>query len=134
MRRKIKRKVFMMGMAVTATLPIGTAAKASGKPDYESHPYSGWRDVQMSVPAANADDVDPGKASLIGKLKNLLGGGGYGLGAGTAHSGAAYSGSAYSQGKGWQVELLQNQADTEQTGNIRQARDKRLGLAFRLSF
>lgn len=127
MRRKIKRKVFMMGMAVTATLPIGTAAKASGKPDYESHPYSGWRDVQMSVPAANTDDVDPGKASLIGKLKNLLGGGAYGLGAGADYSQGT-------QGKGWQVELLQNQVDTEQTGNIRQARDKRLGLAFRLSF
>ena len=124
MKRKIKRKVFMMGMAVTATLPISASAKASGKPDYESHPYSSWRSTQLNIPGNNIDDADVRNVSLIGKLKNLLGGAGYSAGAA----------SAYSQSKGWQVELLQNQANAGQAGDIRQARDKSLGLAFRLSF
>lgn len=124
MKRRIKRKVFMMSMAVTATLPIGASAKASGKPDHESHPYSSWRSSQLSVPAANLEDVDSGKVSLIGKLKNLLGGVGY----------SADAASTYSQAKGWRVELLQNEAHPEQSGDIRQANDKRFGLAFRLSF
>ncbi len=124
MKRRIKRKVFMMGMAVSATLPIGTTAKAGGKLDYESHPYSSWRGSQLSVPATNVDAVDVGKVSLLGKLKNLLGGVGYGVD----------SESGYSQGKGWQVELLQNPADSERESDIRPARDKRFGLAFRMSF
>lgn len=123
MKRKIKRKVFMMGMAVSATLPISSSAKANGKPDYESHPYSSWRTTQMTAPGKDVDDGDR-NISLIGKLKTLLGGAGYSTG----------SASAYSQGKGWQVELLQNQANAAQSDDIRQAGDKRYGLAFRLSF
>lgn len=122
MRRRIKRKVFMVGMAVSATLPISASAKASGKPDYESHPYSNWRTTQLTIPGNDADAGDIRNISLIGKLKNLLGGAGY----------VEASESPYSQSRGWQVELLQNHSD--QAGDIRQARDKRFGLAFRLSF
>lgn len=122
MRRRIKRKVFMMGMAVSATLPISASAKANGKPDHESHPYSNWRTTQLTIPGNGADAGDIRNISLIGKLKTLLGGAGY----------VAASESPYSQSRGWQVELLQNQSDP--VGDIRQARDKRFGLAFRLSF
>lgn len=122
MRRRIKRKVFMMGMAVSATLPISASAKASGKPDYETHPYSNWRTTQMTIPGNGADAGGVRNMSLIGKLKNLLGGTGY----------VAASESPYSQSRGWQVELLQNHSD--QGSDIRQAGDKRFGLAFRFSF
>ncbi len=114
----------MVGMAVSATMPIGATAKAGGKLDYASHPYSSWRGSQLSLPATNVDTGDPGRVSLLGKLKNLLGGVGYGAG----------GESVYSPGKGWQVELLQNQAGTEVSGDIRQAREKHFGLALRMSF
>jgi hypothetical protein len=123
MKRKIKRKVFMMGMAVTATMPISASAKAGGKPDFESHPYSSWRGTQLTVPGNNIDDANSGNVSLIGKLKSLFG-------VGYSTDGAT----PYSQGKGWQVELLQNDAGAGLSNDARQAKDKRFGLAFRLSF
>lgn len=124
MRRKFKRKVFMMGMAVSATLPISTTAKASGKPDSEEHPYSGWQTAQLIVPGNLADDGEVGKVSFISKLKTLFGGAGYGSGAVQTYPGD----------KGWQMELLQNPGNGEGASDIRQARDKRFGVSFRLSF
>lgn len=123
MKRRIKRKVFMVGMAVSATLPLGSTAKAAGKHDHQIQPYSGWSGAELSMPL-NVAEPPARDISLMGKLKSLLGGVGYGTDAT----------SAYARDKGWRVELMRNEPAVDQAGDIRQARDKRFGLAFRMSF
>ncbi len=123
MKRRIKRKVFMMGMAVSATLPIGTTAKAGGKADHEAHPYSGWSGAQLTVPVDLAEP-SPRDMNLLARLKSLVGGAAYSADAATA----------YGRDKGWRMELMQNEPAADPVGEVRQARDKRFGLALRMSF
>lgn len=123
MKRRIKRKVFMMGMAVSATLPIGATAKAGGKHDVEAHPYSGWGATELSMPVGAAEPPAR-QETLLGRIKGLLGGAGYG----------AEPASAYGRDKGWRMELMQNEAPAPDAGDTRQARERRVGLAFRMSF
>lgn len=124
MRQRAKRKAFLMGMAVATTLPIGATAKASGKVEPASHSYVGWQSAQLSVSGNRLDDPDVRKPSLFGRLGNLLAGSGY----------TAEGSSPYAQPRGWRMELLRNPVDAEQSGDARPAKDKRFGVAFRLSF
>lgn len=127
MKRKFKRKVLLMGMAVAASLPVGAFAKGNGKAERDAH-HAGWR----SAVSVSADGIlePPGmrpgsetgeSGALFGKLKALV-------------SGLPYRADDVST-PGWQLELLQSEPTRFQmTDDPRVAADKHVGLALRLKF
>jgi hypothetical protein len=71
MKRKIKRKVFLMGMALAAGLPSAALAKGNSKLAYAVEQYSGARHLadqgQTSVRSDEGISID----DLYGKLNRL---------------------------------------------------------------
>jgi len=81
MKRKIKRKVLLMGMAVAASFPAGAFAQGGGKVERHSYHYSnGGRSTPVSdladliqeAPEMRIDDEGDGRSSgLLNKLKGM---------------------------------------------------------------
>lgn len=105
MKRKVKRKLFLMGMAVSTGVPGGAFAKDTIKSEGDRHGYvSHGQGSSMYTPTAELP--------------------GYGVG----------PTQAYAPLKGWRLELLQNDARPGQVDHPRMLGEKRLGLALRLTF
>jgi len=83
MKRKVKRKMFLMGMAIAASLPAGAFAQGSGKVERNgSHYSSGGRgatiptpvDVIQEAPEMRINDESGGTPpTLLDKLKGMVG-------------------------------------------------------------
>lgn len=76
MKRKIKRKLFLMGMAMMAGAYAPAYAKGGGKHGQVTHDYSAtWSVGQYStLPFDQTRDVTAITGGLLGKLKEVLGG------------------------------------------------------------
>jgi len=76
MRRKIKRRLFMVGMAMAAGIYAPAHAKGGGKLGLGGHDYSAaWSADQYStLPFDQSRDVATVSEGLLGKFKAMLGG------------------------------------------------------------
>jgi hypothetical protein len=126
MRRRVKRRLFLMSMAL-ATGATGSAfGKGFGKGEDELRLHS---DERGSAHVSALPDEDGGGSggkagAWLGKLKGLLGGMQYG----------AEAGSPSPRESGWRLEMLPAEGKSEHPNELRLDRAKRLGVAFRLSF
>jgi len=130
MKRKIKRKLFLMGMAMTTGLPGMAHAKGSGKQERDALLQSGqWYSATSTFSVEHGSGQDK-PAALLSKLGAMLEGMHY-SGLGSMDAPAAGS---------WRLEMLPpgNPVDPgnlgEQTDNPNSAGEKRFGLAVRLAF
>lgn len=76
MKRKIKRKLFLMGMAMMAGAYAPAYAKGGGKHGQAAHDYSAtWSvDQYSTLPFDQTRDVAAITGGLLGKFKEMLGG------------------------------------------------------------
>jgi hypothetical protein len=73
MKRKIKRKLFLMGMAITAGLPGVAFAKGGGKAEREAGLHaSQWQSVNSSALAGDMDLGAAESAGLYSRLKTIV--------------------------------------------------------------
>lgn len=84
MKRKIKRKLFLMGMAMMAGAYAPVHAKSGGKHDQAAHDYSAtWTvDQYSTLPFDQTRDVAAITGGLLGKFKEALGGLDFAVGGG----------------------------------------------------
>lgn len=75
MKRKIKRKLFLMGMAMVAGAYAPAYAKGGGKHGQATHDYSAtWSvDQYSTLPFDQNRDVAAITGGLLGKFKEMLG-------------------------------------------------------------
>ncbi len=124
-KRRMKRRMLLLGMAMATTFAGGAFARGSGKVNLGVHPYSGWSRSQLTVPVMGTGNVGVGRVSLFGRLKELFGGLNYRAG----------TPSAYAQPTGLQLQLMRSDlAEDGVEANPRLAGERFLGLALRLSF
>jgi hypothetical protein len=124
-KRKMKRRALIMGVAMATTVAGSAFAKGSGGANQDPHPYSGWGGRRLSAPAGPSGTVDDKTASLLARLKDMLGGLSY----------RADTPTVYAPPSEWHVELLHNAGvDPGDDVDPRLAGEKFLGLALRFSF
>ena len=122
MRRKIKRRLFLMGMAVAAGA-IGHAHAKGGKLGNGGHDYSAWSAGQLSTlpfdptPAAALSD------GLLGRFKAMLGGLDYTV---EGSVGAP-------RRQGWGLQLFRPEALTGVSDDPR-LNGRQMGVALRINF
>lgn len=121
MKRKIKRKMFLMGMAMVAGLPSYALAKGSSKQGYLSGHYPGSTQWATRSLAPDYDDGVMRVDTLYGKLNRLAGAIGY-----SRHEAEAVRKPAM------QLQMLPA-AEARQDDPIA-ASEKRLGLALHIAF
>ena len=135
MKRKIKRSVFLMSMAVAASFPVGAFASGGGKVERNlSHYSNGGRgapttdlfDLIQEAPEMRIDGEGGGISSrLFGKLKGVA----QSLGS------QLEAVSASDLHKEWKLQLSQPEsARLGATDNPRVASDKPVGVVLRLEF
>lgn len=131
----VKRKVFLMSMAVVASLPIDAYAQGGGKGERNvSHYSNGGRvaltsdliDVIQEAPEMRIDGEGRGiPTRLLGKLKGMA----------ESLSSLMETVSASDLDKAWKLELAQTEAARlGSTDNPRVTADKPVGVAIRLKF
>jgi hypothetical protein len=134
MKRMVKRKVFLMSMAVAASLPAGAFAKGGGKMERDGYSHSrGERGVPVASPGDEIQEspemqvsqVGSMDVSLLDKLRGMV-------------KGLTYqpeTGSDSVQDKSWKLELLQAESIRPGlTDNPRISASKPVGVALRLKF
>ncbi|MDD5388275.1 MAG: hypothetical protein PHD37_02950 [Gallionellaceae bacterium] len=133
MKRRIKRRVLLMGMAVAAGFPAAVLAQGSGKVDRHGYHYSnGSRDAQDSdladliqeAPEMRIDDEADGKSSnLLNKLRGL------------AEDLGSRVEVVASIDQAWKLELSQSEPlSLGATGHPKSNASKPAGVALRLKF
>lgn len=137
MKRKVKPKVFLMSMAVAASLPAGVFAQEGGHSEHQgfrSHYSNGGRgapvsdpiDVIQEAPEMRINDEGGGLSS---KLFNKLQGMAENL------SSRVEAVPASEQDKAWKLELSQAEpARLGSTDNPKVTASKPVGMALRLKF
>lgn len=123
MRRKIKRRLFLMGMAVAAGA-IGHAHAKGGKLGQGEHDYSAWSANQLSTlpfdPAPAASTLSDG---LLGRFKAMLGGLDY----------TVQGGVGAPRRQGWGLQLFRPEAVTGVSDDPR-LNGGQMGVALRINF
>lgn len=125
MRRKIKRKLFLMGMAVSASLPGVVFAKGNGKLEYDAYlRASHWHSVVPSALAEGASVGEDKSPGMFSRLKTIVDRMNYGSEAPVA----------YTKPSTWRLEMLQPTVAPGEGEAPNAASDKRIGLALRVAF
>ena len=125
MRRRVKRRLFLMSMAL-ATGASGHVFAQDGKSiPGRGHDFGGEHPA-ASLPLGDADDLGLGANSgaLLHQVKALLGGLGYGTE--TARAAPAP--------KDWRLQLLPPETRNDLGGDFRSNNTKRFGVALSMSF
>lgn len=133
MKRKIKRKVLLMGMAVAASFPAAAFAQGGGKVERHGYHYSnGGRgapvsdlaDLIQEAPEMRIDDEAAGRSSsLLNKIKEIA----------SDLSSRVEVVAAIDQA--WKLELSQSEpASLGATGHPKANTSKPAGVALRLKF
>jgi len=133
MKRRIKRKVLLMGMAVAAGFPAATLAQGGGKVERHGYHYSsGGRDAPVSdladviqeAPEMRIDDeADRRSSSLLNKLRGIA-----------ADLGSRVEVVAAID-QSWKLELSQSEpANLGAAGHPKLNASKPTGVALRLKF
>ena len=125
MRRRVKRRLFLMSMAL-ATGASGHAYAQGGKSiPGQGHDFGGGYPA-ASLPLADGDGLEQGANSgtLLHQVKALLGGLGYGTEAAKPATAP----------KDWRLQLLPPETRSDLGGDFRTDKAKRFGVALRMSF
>lgn len=122
MRKRIKRRLFLMSMALAA----GASGHAFAKGDKgggEGHVFDGSAQHADTTRLAG-DSVASGSTSLLHRVADALGGMRYG----------APLEQTQPASKGWRLDLLPAQARPEPGNDLGAAKAKSFGVALRLAF
>jgi hypothetical protein len=124
MRRRIKRRLFLMSMAL-ATGTCGHAFAQGGR-SAAGEGHFGGEPTDSALPLPENSGVGRGASpsKLLGHVRQAL----TGLGLG------AEAGSVSTAAKGWRLELLQSESGTGMGGDYRPGKAKPLGVALRVTF
>lgn len=129
----MRRKAFLMGMAVLAGLPTGVSAKVFGKMDRGFHSYDAkYGATAIGVTSPGQEAAEPslqsenaGNESVLYRFKGLL-------------NAVTWSGTAglAAETRGWQVEMLQPRLEMRlsENGDPRLRQTEPLGLRLRYTF
>jgi len=125
MRRRIKRRVFLMSMAL-ATGTCGHAFAQGGRSVAgEGHLFAGESpDNNLPLHEHGGGGRDSPSSNLLGQVRQAIAGLGFGADARTASTAA----------RGWRLELLQSESETGMSGDHRTGKAKPFGVALRVSF
>lgn len=125
MKRKIKRKLFLMGIAITAGLPGVAFAKGSGKAEREAYLHaSQWHSVRSSTLAGDMDRGEAESAGFYSKLKTIVDRMNYSVEVPVAQI----------KPRAWRLEMLQPNISLDQADAPRLSGEKRVGVALRVAF
>lgn len=133
MKRKIKRKVLLMGMAVAASFPAAAFAQGGGKVERQGYhhsnggrgaPVSDLADLIQEAPEMRIDDEgDGGSSSLLNKLKGMA----------ASLSSRVEAVTAIDQA--WKLELSESEpASLGSAGHPKINTSRPVGVALRLKF
>lgn len=125
MKRKIKRKLFLMGMTLAAGMPGGAFAKESSKAEYQAYlRASHWHSLSAAEPLAGESAAADKPALAFSKLKAIVGRMNY----------AVEAPQAQYKPKGWRLEMLQSDIPADQADAPKAGGEKFLGLGLRMDF
>lgn len=126
MRQRVKRRLFLMSMALATGASYSAFAKGGANTGGDAHFYTEDRLSAhlTSLPDDVMREAETKPPVLFGKLKNLLVGLSYGSGVAPPPAGA----------KGWRLEMLPTDARPDLASDFRLERAKRFGIALRVPF
>jgi hypothetical protein len=124
MRRKVKRRLFLMSMALATGASYSAFAKGAGK-SADAHFYGDERLSAhvTSLPVGEIGETETRPPLLFGKLKKLFGG--LNLAPDSAPPSAA---------REWRLEMFSPDARSDLANDSRPERAKPIGIALRLQF
>lgn len=125
MRRRVKRRLFLMSMAL-ATGTCGHAFAQGGRNAAgEGHHFGGeFRDSALPLPDNEGLGRGSSSSTMLGRVRQALTGVVFGGEAGTVSTAA----------RGWRLELLQAEPGTGMSGDQKIGKAKVLGVTLRVTF
>ena len=126
MRQRVKRRLFLMSMALATGASYSAFAKGGSKIGGDAHLYADERVGAhfTTFPDEEKSEIGTKPSMLFGKLKNLLGGLSYRSDATPPPSGAS----------GWRLEMLPHDSRSDIANDFKLEKEKRFGIALRVRF
>ena len=125
MRRRIKRRLFLMSMALAAGASGQSHAQGGKNTAGQGHHFGGDDPGAAHLLPDVASSGSGGFSSgFVDRIKQAIAGLGEGVEARTAPSAA----------RGWRLEMFQSEPRPEMGGDPRLEKTKHFGMAFRMTF
>jgi hypothetical protein len=125
MRRRIKRRLFLMSMALAAGASGQSHAQGGKNMAGQGHHFGGDdADAALLLPDVGGSGTGGSSSGFVDRIKRTIAGLGEGAEARTATSAA----------RGWRLEMFQPEPRPEMGGDPRLEKAKHFGMAFRMTF